>query len=99
WGVGVVDVYSSEECGQIALQCPEHEQYHVQSESVLVEVLDDEGRPCAPGTIGRVVLTTLQNFAMPLIRYDIGDFAEPGPACPCGRALPVLTRIVGRVRN
>jgi phenylacetate-CoA ligase len=41
----------------------------------------------------------LHNFAMPLIRYDIGDFAEAGPACACGRGLPVLRRIHGRVRN
>jgi len=99
WGVPVVDMYSAEEVGTIALQCPEHEHYHVQSESVLVEVLDDEGRACPPGDVGRVVVTDLHNFATPLIRYDIGDFAEVGGPCPCGRGLPMLTRIVGRVRN
>ena len=54
---------------------------------------------CAPGQIGRIVVTSLHNFAMPLIRYDIGDFAQVGEACDCGRGLPVLTRILGRVRN
>lgn len=99
WGVPVEDVYSCEELGFIALQCPLHEHYHVQSESVLVEVLDEAGLPVRPGEIGRVVLTSLHNFAMPLIRYAIGDYAEVGGPCPCGRGLPVLTRILGRRRN
>lgn len=99
WGVPVQDVYSCEELGFIALQCPDHEHYHVQSESVLVEILDEQGCPCAPGEIGRVVLTSLHNFAMPLLRYAIGDYAEVGEPCPCGRGLPVLKRILGRSRN
>lgn len=99
WGVELKDVYSASETGYLALQCPDHEHYHAQSESMLVEVLDDTGRPCAAGEVGRVVVTTLHNFAMPLIRYDIGDYAEVGPPCPCGRGLPVLRRILGRVRN
>lgn len=99
WGVALTDMYSAQEVGYIALQCPDHEHYHVQSESVLVEVLDDEGRACGPGRIGRVVVTDLHNFAMPLLRYDIGDYAEVGEPCPCGRGLPVLRRIVGRTRN
>lgn len=99
WGVPVQDVYSCEEMGFLALQCPHQDHYHVQSESVLVEVLDEQGNSCAPGQIGRVVLTSLHNFAMPLIRYAIGDYAEVGEACPCGRGLPVLERILGRQRN
>ena len=99
WGVSVTDVYSASEVGYLALQCPDHSGYHIQSEGVLLEVLDDEGGPCAPGDVGRVVVTGLRNFAMPLVRYDIGDYAEVGEACPCGRGLPVLRRILGRVRN
>jgi phenylacetate-CoA ligase len=45
------------------------------------------------------VVTTLHNFAMPLIRYEIGDYAEVGKPCECGRGLPVLNRILGRQRN
>jgi phenylacetate-CoA ligase len=99
WRARVVDVYSAEEAGYIALQCPECESYHVQAENLLVEVLDDDGVECEPGAIGKVVLTTLHNFAMPLIRYEIGDYAEVGPPCACGRGLPVLRRIMGRQRN
>lgn len=99
WNVPVHDAYSSQEVGYMALQCPEHEHYHLQCESALVEVLDDAGQPSAPGRLGRIVATPLHNFAMPLIRYDIGDYAEIGAPCSCGRGLPVVTRIAGRVRN
>lgn len=99
WGVNLVDSYSSEELGYIALQCPEGEHYHVQSENLIVEILDERGMPCAPGETGRVVVSTLHNFAMPLLRYANGDYAEVGDACACGRGLPVLRRIAGRLRN
>ncbi len=99
WSVPVADSYSAEELGCIALQCPQHEHYHLQSESLLVEVLDEAGQPCAPGSTGHLVVSTLHNFAMPLLRYANGDYAEVGDACDCGRGLPVLKRIVGRVRN
>jgi len=99
WGVPVVDAYSSSELGYIALQCPRHPHYHVQAENLLVEILDDRGQPAFPGEAGRVVATTLHNFATPLIRYWSGDYAMAGAACPCGRGLPVLERVMGRVRN
>ncbi|MBR0671364.1 phenylacetate--CoA ligase family protein [Neoroseomonas soli] len=99
WGVPVVDVYSSREAGYLALQCPDHPHFHIQSEGLRVEVVDEAGRPCAAGETGRVLVTPLHNLAMPLIRYDIGDAAEVGPPCPCGRGLPVLTRILGRRQN
>ena len=99
WGVEVVDNYSAAEVRSIALQCPGNRHYLVQSESLYVEILDQDGEPCAPGEIGRVVITDLHNFATPLIRYELGDFAEVGGPCPTGRGLPVLTRIVGRSRN
>lgn len=99
WGVRLVDVYSTVELGYLALQCPEHEHYHVQSEGVLLEVLDDNGKPCASGETGRVVVTDLHNYAFPLIRYEVGDYAEVGAPCECGRGLPVLKQIKGRYRN
>lgn len=99
WGVEVVDTYSCSEAGVIALQCPLHEHYHVQSENLVVELLRPDGSACGAGETGEVVLTTLHNFALPLIRYRIGDYAEVGAPCPCGRGLPVLKRILGRQRN
>ena len=99
WGVKLVDVYSTIELGYLAIQCPGHEHYHLQSEGILLEVLDENGKPCAPGQVGKVVVTNLHNFATPLIRYEVGDFAEVGEPCPCGRGLPVIKRILGRYRN
>jgi phenylacetate-CoA ligase len=98
-GAPITDIYSSQEFGYLAVQCPESDGYHVQSESVYLEVLDDEGRPTPPGEAGRVVATSLHNFAMPLIRYEVGDYAIPGQPCACGRGLPVLKQILGRRRN
>ncbi len=97
--VPIVDAYSAQEVGYIALQCPDHEHYHVQAERLFVEILRDDGTPCDPGETGRVVVTDLHNFATPILRYEIGDYAEVGRACPCGRGLPVLNRIIGRRRN
>jgi phenylacetate-coenzyme A ligase PaaK-like adenylate-forming protein len=71
----------------------------VQSESVLLEIVDDAGRACAPGRAGRVVVTSLHNFATPLIRYELGDLAEFGAPCACGRSLPVISRVLGRSRS
>jgi phenylacetate-coenzyme A ligase PaaK-like adenylate-forming protein len=99
WGVKLVDIYSTQENGYLAFQCPEHDHYHCQSEVNWVEVLNPAGEACRPGEVGEVVVTSLTNFAMPMIRYAVGDMAEVGPPCPCGRGLPVLSEILGRVRN
>ncbi|MFN9488818.1 MAG: phenylacetate--CoA ligase family protein [Betaproteobacteria bacterium] len=99
WGVPLTDLYSCREAGYLALQCPGREHYHVQAEGVYLEILRADGSACAPGETGQVVITVLHNFALPLIRYAIGDHAEAGAACDCGRGLPVIRRILGRVRN
>ncbi|MDZ4136433.1 MAG: hypothetical protein U1D06_12700, partial [Paracoccaceae bacterium] len=99
WGIGVNDVYSAQECGVIAIQCPSHGNYHIQTEVVHVDVIGDTGKPVAPGQAGQVVVTTLANPATPLIRYAIGDHAVLGKPCACGRKGPVLARILGRERN
>ena len=99
WNVGVVDAYTCEEAGYLALQCPESGHYHVQSENVWLEIVNEQDQPCLPGQVGRVLITTLHNFATPLIRYELGDLAEFGEACVCGRGLPVLRHIHGRRRN
>lgn len=99
WDAKAANTYSAREVGYMAIQCPESEHLHVQSEGVLLEVLREDGTPCAAGEVGRVVVTALHNFAMPLIRYDIGDYAEVGGPCPCGRGLPVLRRVLGRTQT
>ncbi len=99
WDAPVFDTYSAGEFGALALQCPQHDHLHVQAENVFLEILREDGSACAPGEVGRVVVTDLHNFAMPLIRYAIGDYAEAGEPCPCGRGLPVIRRIAGRSSN
>jgi phenylacetate-CoA ligase len=98
-GVEIFDAYSSQEAGYVALQCPQSGLYHVMAEALIVEVLRVDGTPCGEGEIGAVTITDLHNHATPLIRYGIGDQAEVGPSCPCGRGLPTLRRIIGRDRN
>lgn len=98
-GAALYDCYSSEEVGYIALQCPDSDMYHIMSETLIVEVVDEDGRPCREGETGRVLVTDIHNHATPVIRYQIGDHAEVGPPCPCGRGLPTLRRILGRERN
>jgi len=99
WGVPIMDLYSAQEVGYIALQAPEGDHYLVPEEVIHVEILDEQDQPVSPGEVGRVVVTHLHNYAMPLIRYDIGDYAELGGPSPCGRTLMVLNRILGRSRG
>jgi phenylacetate-CoA ligase len=94
WGIPVIHEYVLEEIGAIALQCPENQGLHIHSEFVFVEILDEHDKPCTAGHTGRVVVTPLQNFQTPLIRYDTGTLAEVGEACDCGRTLPVLNGIL-----
>jgi phenylacetate-CoA ligase len=96
-GTPIQDSYTSQEGGIMATQCSEGS-YHV-SETILLEVLNDADQPCGVGEIGRIVITDLLNFATPLLRYEIGDYAEVGTACACGRGLPVIRRFLGRERN
>ncbi len=96
WDIPLRDMYTSRDVGYLALQCPIRDHYHIQSEGVYLEVLDKHGRPCKAGETGRVVVTPLHNYAMPLIRYEIGDYVELGEDCDCGRGLPVINRILGR---
>lgn len=98
-GVDMYDQYSSSEVGLISIECPGTGLQHIMSETLLVEVLDEAGNQCQPGELGRVVVTDFYNTVSPLIRYDIGDYAEVGGACTCGRHLPTLKRIAGRVRG
>lgn len=99
WRCPITDAYTCEEAGYLALQCPSGPHYHVMAESVILEIVDEQNQPCAPGVEGRVVVTHLSNFATPFIRYDLGDFAVRGGACTCGRTLPTLEKILGRKRN
>ena len=92
-------IYSCEEVGTIATQCPAADGYHIVVENAFVEILREDGFPAAPGEVGKVVVTGFYNYAMPFIRYAIGDVAIISDSpCKCGRSLPVLAQVVGRTR-
>jgi phenylacetate-coenzyme A ligase PaaK-like adenylate-forming protein/glycosyltransferase involved in cell wall biosynthesis len=101
FGCRVFDKYGSREFSGIAYECDAHAGHHVVGEGYIVEILKD-GRPAAPGEIGEVVITDLNNHCLPFIRYRIGDLAEaldPNQACVCGRGLPRIGKIEGRVQS
>jgi phenylacetate-CoA ligase len=97
----IVDSYGSQEVGHVATQCPNCGEYHLAVETTRIEVLrDGDDQPARPGESGRIVATPFYNYAMPLIRYDMGDYAEAGTHNPkCNRGLPTVRRILGRARN
>jgi phenylacetate-CoA ligase len=96
----VTNRYGCEEVSLIACQCERHQGLHVNADGIYVEVLRADGTPAEPGEVGMVVVTDLVNRAMPIIRYQVGDMATwAASSCPCGRGLPVLERIEGRIAD
>lgn len=96
----VFDKYGAREFSGIAYQCEAGLHHHVMDESYLVELLV-EGRPARVGETGEVVITDLNNFSVPLIRYRIGDLAvavDQDEPCPCGRNLSRIGKIEGRTQ-
>lgn len=98
FGARIVDRYSTQEVGYVALQCPVHDHLHVVP-GVCVEIIDESGAPCPVGVPGRVLLTALHSFAMPIIRHEVGDVATWGRACDSGITWPVIQSIQGRTRD
>lgn len=93
----VYDTYGASEGFLIASQCQKGN-YHILSPHVVLEILDDHNREVKPGEMGRVVLTGLDNFTTPLIRYEVGDLAVKSVEkdCSCGLNYPLLGEIIGR---
>jgi len=92
--------YESWEMHVIATECSEHSGYHIAAENVIVEIVNDEGNPVPVGEEGKILVTNLHNYAMPFIKYDIGDMgAISNHVCPCGRGLPLLARLSGRTTD
>ncbi len=96
----VTNRYGCEEVSLIACECERHEGLHVNADAIYLEVLRCDGTPAAPGEPGMVVVTDLVNRAMPLLRYQVGDMAVAnGRECSCGRGLPLLDRVDGRIAD
>ncbi|MBI5308206.1 MAG: phenylacetate--CoA ligase family protein [Planctomycetes bacterium] len=100
WQCKIYDRYGAVEGCMLAFQC-EHGRYHVSPEVGIIEIVNTEGYPCSLGELGEVVCTGLQNLLQPLIRYRTGDVARWAidQTCPCGRQMPILELIEGRVED
>ena len=99
FGCKVFDYYSGRETTFHAGECPEHTGYHMAIENAVVEFIKDNEH-VSPGESGKIIITDLSNYAMPFIRYEIGDLGTPcDEDCPCGRQLPLIKKIQGRIRD
>jgi phenylacetate-CoA ligase len=96
----VFDYYGMAERVMFSGECERHAGHHLFMDYGVTEVVDDAGAPVGPGGLGRLVLTGLHNYRMPLIRYEIGDVSgvrtEP---CPCGRTLPLLHAVTTKAED
>ena len=93
----VFNRYGATEFSNVASECEKREGLHVNMDNLWVEVVDGDDRPVT-GEVGDIVVTDLENRAMPLIRYKIGDRGVMTDAvCSCGRSFPMLREVVGRV--
>ncbi len=99
FGCALYDEYGSGEFAGVACECEAHEGHHINAEGFIVELLR-EGVPAKSGEVGEVVITDLCNQCMPFIRYRIGDKAvalDNSQTCACGRGLPRIGDIEGRL--
>ena len=95
----VYDYYGSREVGAIAGECCDGSR-HIFIQNNIVEILDDSDDVIKNGEEGRIVVTNLHNYSMPMIRYEIGDTGSiAGEDCTCGSSLPVLETLTGRVTD
>ena len=91
------DQYACEEMERVAWQCPEKNQYHMDADSIIVQFVDENGEEVAPGERGEIICTSLFNYAVPFIRYSVGDVGAPSnEECSCGRTLPLMKVVEGR---
>lgn len=96
----VFNRFGCREVGNSAHECGAHNGLHINAEHVLVECVDQEGRHVEYGKPGEILYTNLDNFAFPLIRYKVGDIGVlSNKICPCGRGLPMLEVVRGRVSD
>lgn len=96
FGVAVRDVYGASEFNLVAAECVKTGLLHLMESGLAVEVLEG-GRPVGEGETGQVVVTSLYSYAMPLVRWSIGDRVRRGPGrCPCGAPFATLEAVEGR---
>lgn len=92
--------YGTRELGGICCECEAHTASHISVENVYVEILQelDNNEPTQPGESGHIIVTNLNNYGMPFIRYSIEDMGAWSTVknCPCGRELPLMDLVQGR---
>lgn len=99
YGCRVFEEYSTVENVLFASEC-EVGRLHVSPDVGVVEILRSDGTACEPGEVGEVVATSLMHYSQPFVRFRLGDLAAwDGEACWCGRAMPVIKEIVGRIED
>ncbi|MGH9839386.1 MAG: phenylacetate--CoA ligase family protein [Blastocatellia bacterium] len=99
YGCRVYEEYAAVENIFFASECEQH-RLHVSPDVGVIEILRPDGAPCDPGETGEVVATGLMRRSQPLIRYRLGDLASWDDApCPCGRQMPVIKEVVGRIED
>jgi len=99
FGCPVANGYGSREGGFIAHECPAGGM-HISAEDIIVEIVDQSGRPVSTGQRGEIVVTNLATKDFPLIRYRTGDVGTLSERiCDCGRGLPLLEEIQGRTTD
>lgn len=97
FGCNVVSLYSNQENGMLAIECNSNKEFHLNTASYIFEILKmDSDEPADYGEAGRVIVTDLYNYAMPIIRYDTGDVAIKKRDVECDIPTEVLTSIEGR---
>ncbi|HEC93026.1 MAG TPA: phenylacetate--CoA ligase family protein [Candidatus Atribacteria bacterium] len=98
FGTDVCDIYGLNDGGISAYEDLEHHGFHIDTERSIMEVVNDHGKQIDRGE-GKILATSLHNFAMPFIRYDTGDMGyilSEEDTCPCGRGYRLLKEIIGR---
>lgn len=96
-GAPFYDQYSSVELERMAWQCPVHQEYHMDVDAIINQFVDKNGDEVSTGERGEIICTSLFNYAMPFIRYAIGDVGIPSDGlCTCGRTLPLMKVVEGR---
>ncbi len=92
----IVDEYGSSENGIIAFQCHEGNM-HIMADHLCIEFLNEDNERVKPGELGKIVITDLDSYEMPLIRYEIGDMGRnTNKICSCGVNLPLMEIVEGR---
>ena len=93
----VYDQYACIEMERIAWQCPQKMGYHMDADAMLVQFVDENREEISSEKRGEIVCTSFFNYAMPLIRYAVGDMGIPSDEeCSCGRTLPLMKAVEGR---